>query len=121
MIPADRVHPSTFVGANKKFKVIPWSKIHRQKHNKEKTEEQRAKIVERLVSNEEKKRQQLKELGIDYDFPGYSAKAKKPKLIEEAKVEIKSKKSEPVKQIKEKAVKEKVVKEKVVKEKNSRK
>lgn len=34
---------------------------------------QHRKRVSRLVSSEERKREKLKTLGIDYDFPGYSA------------------------------------------------
>jgi nucleolar protein 15 len=73
VIPQDQVHPSTFVGANRKFRVADRFKTLRKKHNKPKTKEQQAKTVHRLLSKEEKKREQLKELGIDYDFPGYKA------------------------------------------------
>jgi hypothetical protein len=34
---------------------------------------QHRKRVSRLVSSEERKREKLKTVGIDYDFPGYSA------------------------------------------------
>jgi nucleolar protein 15 len=73
VIPQDNVHPNLFVGANRKFIVADRFKTLRKKHNKPKTKEQQAKTVNRLLSKEEKKRQQLKELGIDYDFPGYKA------------------------------------------------
>ena len=39
----------------------------------ERTEEQRADRVKGLLEKEKEKRTRLKELGIEYDFPGYSA------------------------------------------------
>ncbi|KAJ3037096.1 hypothetical protein HDV00_002041 [Rhizophlyctis rosea] len=70
----EALHPDTFKGANKRFRVIPHNKIQREKHNKPKTEAQHASVVERLVKNESNKRKKLADLGIDYDFPGYEGK-----------------------------------------------
>lgn len=73
VVPKDKVHPALFKGANKKFVKVPWKKIERLRHNKEKEPQQAEKIAERLVAKETKKRERLSALGIDYDFPGYSA------------------------------------------------
>ncbi len=73
IIPAEQLHPKTFVGANRKFKTIPWNKIQRIKQNKAKTPEETEKITARLLAKEEEKRNKLKELGINYEFPGYAA------------------------------------------------
>jgi len=43
MVPPEKVHPDTFIGANKKFRVIPWKQISRQAHNKERNAEQHKK------------------------------------------------------------------------------
>lgn len=70
------MHPDTFKGANKKFKVIPWNNVERIKHNKPKSKEQVEKLAKKLTLKEKKKRARLNEklaaVGIEYDFPGYS-------------------------------------------------
>jgi len=71
VIPEDKLHPDTFVGANKKFKVIPWAKIEREKQQKLKSGAKYQKNVKNLLKKDEKKRKRLQELGIDYDFNGY--------------------------------------------------
>jgi nucleolar protein 15 len=68
-----QIHPAMFLGANKKFKAIPWLKISKEKHNAEKSPSQVNTIRKKLLRNEEAKRLKLAELGIDYDFPGYKA------------------------------------------------
>ncbi|KAI9138757.1 hypothetical protein BKA69DRAFT_1089816 [Paraphysoderma sedebokerense] len=73
VVPKEKVHADLFKGANRKFKVIPWAKVEMVKHNKPKSTEQYSRMVKRLVGKEEKKRQKLKEMGIEYDFDGYSA------------------------------------------------
>ncbi|TPX57981.1 hypothetical protein PhCBS80983_g03461 [Powellomyces hirtus] len=68
-IPADKVHPSTWTGANKKFKVIPRAKVQRLRQNKVKTTDQHAKQVTRLAKLRQTKLRQLRTLGIEYDLP----------------------------------------------------
>ena len=34
LVPPQKVHPRTFIGANKKFKIVPWKKLDRARHNK---------------------------------------------------------------------------------------
>jgi nucleolar protein 15 len=76
LLPAEKVHERMFVGANKKFKVMPWRLIARQRHNEPKTGKQQQKIVSRLLKKEAKKREKLKAAGIDYDFSGYAGSVK---------------------------------------------
>jgi nucleolar protein 15 len=73
VIPSEAIHERMFVGANKKFKPLPWQSIARRQHNAEKTYEQAVTRNQRLVKNEKKKRKILQELGIDYEFSGYAA------------------------------------------------
>jgi len=73
VVPKAKVHPDTFKGANRKFKKIPYRKIAKEQHNKPKEPEQAERTIKRLVKNENKKREKLKELGIEYDFAGYAA------------------------------------------------
>ncbi|KAF9310367.1 MKI67 FHA domain-interacting nucleolar phosphoprotein [Podila horticola] len=75
-----QIHPAMFVGANKKFKAIPWQKISKDKHNAEKSASQVKQVSKKLLKNESAKRAKLADLGIEYDFPGYKASVlEKPK------------------------------------------
>jgi nucleolar protein 15 len=75
-----QIHPAMFLGANKKFKAIPWQKISKEKHNAEKSAAQMKQVAKKLLKNESAKRAKLAELGIDYEFPGYKANIQeKPK------------------------------------------
>lgn len=79
----DAAHKDTFKHGNRDWKFIPTQVMFRNKFNTEKTTEQRAARVEGLLGKEKEKRIRLKELGIEYDFPGYQAvvgsSSKKPK------------------------------------------
>ncbi|KAJ3192523.1 MKI67 FHA domain-interacting nucleolar phosphoprotein [Dinochytrium kinnereticum] len=75
LIPADKMHPKAFDGAEKKFKPVPRNKIERLRHNKPKTEEAQAKNAKRVIANHDAKMKALKERGIDYDFPSFSVKS----------------------------------------------
>lgn len=66
----------------KRFKFIPHAKIFVAQHNKvkiskclssfkEKDSKELKKGVKSLLKLEEKKREKLRELGIDYEFPGF--------------------------------------------------
>ncbi|KAJ1675187.1 nucleolar protein, partial [Spiromyces aspiralis] len=82
VIPEDKVHPALFAGADRKFKVVPWHKIQRARHNRERTPQEHGKIVKRLIKKEKRKRDKFRELGIDYEFPGYeSVKPPSPKHV----------------------------------------
>ncbi|KAF9211119.1 MKI67 FHA domain-interacting nucleolar phosphoprotein [Podila verticillata] len=75
-----QIHPAMFVGANKKFKAIPWQKISKDKHNADKSASQIKQVSKKLLKNESAKRAKLADLGIEYDFPGYKASVvEKPK------------------------------------------
>jgi nucleolar protein 15 len=72
--PASEVHPATFRGADRPFKVVPWARINRREVNAPRTAEQVASTHARLLSREEEKRAKLAALGFKYDFPGYAQK-----------------------------------------------
>ncbi|KAJ3081977.1 hypothetical protein HK102_002001 [Quaeritorhiza haematococci] len=72
-IPSENLHASVFVGANRTFRRVPWAKVERLRRSKDKTDEQKEKQKSKLLSRENKKRKQLEELGIEYEFPGYSS------------------------------------------------
>ena len=67
-------HPELFKNGNKEWKFIPKQLMHRNKVNKEeKSAEDRKARVEGLLQKEKERRDRLKELEIDYDFPGFAA------------------------------------------------
>ncbi|GAQ91851.1 hypothetical protein KFL_008690020 [Klebsormidium nitens] len=80
----DKLHPDTFKNANRKFVKVPWQRIAREQHNKERTPEEQQRVVTRLLKADETRRKRLREQGIEYDFEGFQAtlptKGKKTKL-----------------------------------------
>ena len=69
----DRAHKDTFKNGNREWNFVPTQVIFRNKKNKEKSDEEKAERVKGLLGKEKEKRIRLKELGIDYEYPGYSA------------------------------------------------
>ncbi|GAA5830103.1 hypothetical protein JCM5353_006078, partial [Sporobolomyces roseus] len=86
IIPDDQIHPKLWVGANRKFRVIPKGRKQNAKRNAPKSDEQKESIKKRLLTREEKKRKQLAELGIEYDFAGYAGKTVEGQKKEEVVV-----------------------------------
>lgn len=73
VVPESKLHEKLWVGANRKFRKIPWAKINRERHNRPKSEAQLEKSTKRLLKRESKLREKLSTIGMDYDFAGYSA------------------------------------------------
>lgn len=67
----DNPHRETFKNGNREWKFIPTQIKFRNEKNREKTDEQKAARVKGLLEKEKEKRNRLKELGIEYEFPGY--------------------------------------------------
>ncbi|KAG2182009.1 hypothetical protein INT43_006935 [Umbelopsis isabellina] len=76
VVPEEKQHPKLWDGADRKFKAIPWNKLAREQQNKAKTPEQREKLVSKLVKKDQKKREKLAAMGVEYEFPGYEAEIK---------------------------------------------
>ena len=68
----DKVHPELWVGANRKFRQVPGDRIERVVRSREKTEEEQERSNERKLKRQEQRRQKLAQLGINYDFEGYT-------------------------------------------------
>lgn len=81
VLPRDKCHPKLFAGHDKRFVKVDWQGLHREQVNKPRTAEGMKKITARLVKREAGKRKKLKELGIDYDFPGYQDGAEAAKEV----------------------------------------
>ena len=67
----DGAHRDTFKNGNRDWKFIPTQVIFRTKKNAEKSDEDKAARVKGLLEKEKEKRIRLKELGIEYEFPGF--------------------------------------------------
>ena len=84
LLPKDKVHPDMFNGSRAKLmmsfkgelnsssRLSEWQDKNRKEVNAHKSEKNLKKITRRLLNREMMKRQKLAQLGIDYDFPGYS-------------------------------------------------
>jgi len=77
VIPKDKVHPELWVGANRRWRVVPTYRLAQAQHNKPRTEVQQRTAENRLLSRQRARKRKLAELGIVYEFAkvGY----KKPK------------------------------------------
>ena len=60
-------HEDTFKHGNRKFKVIPWKKIAKEKHEKSRTEEEWKVLIAKFEESKKKKQEELKSKGIDFD------------------------------------------------------
>ncbi|KIY73917.1 RNA-binding domain-containing protein [Cylindrobasidium torrendii FP15055 ss-10] len=78
IIPKDEVHPELWVGSNRKFRLVPRDRIHRVKHDKERTDEQKDKVVTRLVNRQDQRKRKLEAAGIKYDFESVAYKKPAP-------------------------------------------
>ncbi|KAJ3979288.1 hypothetical protein F5890DRAFT_1576040 [Lentinula detonsa] len=68
VIPKDKVHPELWIGANRKWRVVPRHRVARATHNKPRTSEQQERATKRLLKRQNDKKRKLKELGISYNF-----------------------------------------------------
>jgi nucleolar protein 15 len=59
-------------GANKKFVPVDHKKKLAEQHNRVRTPDEKKQRLDRLVKKEQKLKRKIKQLGIDYDFKGYS-------------------------------------------------
>lgn len=64
----DKIHENLFVGANKKFKVIPFKKISLAHHDKKRTVEEWEALNDKHLKSIENKQKKLKEKGINFDL-----------------------------------------------------
>jgi len=78
VLPEEKIHPDMFKGSQRKFLATNWKKIEQQRRTKAQTPEKTLKRLNALRNKDNKKREKLKSLGIDYDFPGYAAVLPKP-------------------------------------------
>lgn len=73
ILPKDKIHPSMWVGADRKWRKVPETRRFRVKHDDTKTNEEKNRVQKKLLKRQEQRRQKIKSQGIDYDFVGYVA------------------------------------------------
>ena len=76
VLPQDKVYDLMFKRPKKIMTKKDMQDKAREECNKRKTPEVMKGITAKLIEREEAKRKKLKELGIDYDFPGYAVGVK---------------------------------------------
>lgn len=78
---ASEVHPQMFKGANRVFKKTPWSKIERERHNRDRTPAEAEKRQQQAVERDSRRQRRIAQAGIEYDYESLEAtvpkKAKK--------------------------------------------
>ncbi|KAL7409137.1 hypothetical protein BDY24DRAFT_404361 [Mrakia frigida] len=74
VVPNSEIHPSLWVGANRKWRAVPSVRLERAKLEQPRTKEQQVKAEKRLLSRQEAKKAKLAELGIDYQMEGVEYK-----------------------------------------------
>lgn len=67
----EQIHPKMWVGANRTFRKIPEGRRAREQHDGPKSSEGKERAERKLLQRQERKRQALKEAGIEYEFEGY--------------------------------------------------
>jgi len=79
VLPPDQVHAELWVGANRKWRVVPQDRLARVLHNKPRTDDERRKAEKRLLRRQEDRKRKLDEAGIKYDFEAVAYKKKHSK------------------------------------------
>jgi nucleolar protein 15 len=64
----EEVHPQLFKGANRRMKRVPWAKLEADRHNKQRTPEEHARRVTKLLKRDDKRREQIAKAGIEYEY-----------------------------------------------------
>ncbi|KAJ1558054.1 hypothetical protein HK096_003794 [Nowakowskiella sp. JEL0078] len=136
-VPEEQVHENAFLGWTLDYSPKPWAHISRKAHNsvicvhtlfaklillKPKPTKVRVAKARSIISKEEKKRDKLRELGIDYDYPGYAGDLqRRAKFIDsisnkeaEKKLKTTSKQYDNVSEKKEKPNKKKTQKKRKI-------
>ncbi|CAG8551894.1 5861_t:CDS:2 [Paraglomus occultum] len=72
VVPKDKVHPMIWCGLGKKIKPGLAIKVAANKFNRRRSAKEISDMANRLIRKDNKRREKMKELGINYEFSGYS-------------------------------------------------
>ena len=70
---SSRILHDRFKKDTARFKFVPWQKIFAKQFDSGKTDEKRARKLQRLVENDDKKVERFRKQGINFDFPTYKS------------------------------------------------
>ncbi|UZJ51354.1 hypothetical protein CBS101457_000674 [Exobasidium rhododendri] len=71
VLPKEKVHPSMWIGADKKWRKVPEVRRFKVLHDEPKTAEEKERIQRKLLKRQDARRQKIQKQGIAYDFEGY--------------------------------------------------
>jgi nucleolar protein 15 len=71
ILPKEKVHPSLWIGANKKWRKVPEVRRFRIGHDEPKTPEEKDRVQKKLLKRQQIRRKKIQDQGIEYDFEGY--------------------------------------------------
>ncbi|XP_062091875.1 uncharacterized RNA-binding protein C1827.05c [Humulus lupulus] len=69
LVPSDRIHPKLWRGVSFRYKPLDWVKVERKRHDKERTLDERKKLVDKIIKRDGKRRKMIEAAGIDYECP----------------------------------------------------
>lgn len=64
----EKIHENLFIGANLKFRSIPYNKLNQIKHDKKKSKDEWKKLNDNHIKNVKSKQETLNAMGIDFDL-----------------------------------------------------
>eukprot|EP00271_Cylindrocystis_brebissonii_P014701 TRINITY_DN36170_c0_g1_i1.p1 TRINITY_DN36170_c0_g1~~TRINITY_DN36170_c0_g1_i1.p1 ORF type:complete len:301 (+),score=54.58 TRINITY_DN36170_c0_g1_i1:26-904(+) len=70
LVPNEKLHPLTWVGANRKFRKVPWRRRAREAQNRVRSPEEEQRRLHKQMLRERRRRAKLAAAGIDYEFKG---------------------------------------------------
>uniref|UniRef100_A0A060T847 ARAD1C33528p n=1 Tax=Blastobotrys adeninivorans TaxID=409370 RepID=A0A060T847_BLAAD len=92
VIPPEKVHEDLFVGANRTFRPMPWTRLARQRNDRPKDSEKWNKLQQKHEDSIKAKNERLAKLGINYSFdPSAPAKSAKNAKVTKSKPKTKKK------------------------------
>lgn len=72
-VPEDQLHPETFKGANRRFKMVPWNRIEKKTLEAGNTRTQWSKKIEKEEAKRVAKAEKMKALGYEIDLPALTS------------------------------------------------
>ncbi|KAJ1695213.1 hypothetical protein LUZ63_011911 [Rhynchospora breviuscula] len=87
LVPPEKVHPKLWKRVNRTIEPVNFVEVARRRHNKERTLQEHQRMVQAILKQDEKRRERIKEAGIDYEYPELigkiQPKAKKIKFTDD--------------------------------------
>lgn len=80
LVPRAKVHPELWTGHDRRFRVVPWRRLERERRAEvEATEGHLETKAKRAAKRDRKRKEKVKESGIDYEWAGHADAAPKAK------------------------------------------